>query len=770
MDDEAVFGKVLYSLPFPKAIQRGLLTDYRVVIIGVDDPTIAEWIKNREIVKPKEGEETDAESLASQIGMLKAIKDYDLKRVISFHSRVKRAEEFSNDIQDVLGWVEDQHKPSGNLWSDYVSGAMPTNKRKQKLDRLKAITENQRGILTNARCLSEGVDLPSLDGVAFIDPKNSQVDIIQAVGRAIRLSADKKFGTIVLPVFIKQGEDAIASIEASNFKPVWDILNALKSHDEELAYELDQLRTEMGKRSGTKIGADAFSKITIDLPATIDASFGDSLRTYLVEQTTASWNFWFGLLREYIESNGHCQVPQRYRCKEGYQLGHWLGWQRKNKKILPQAKKTLLENLVGWTWDPLGDQWDNGLSHLQVFIEKHGHCGVPKGYQAEDGFRLDSWVGTQRNTYDVLTQVRRGRLEAIDGWTWDVLDTRWEECFKQLQEFASEHGHCNAPRNYRTRSGIKLALWIATQRKKNSEITESRRKRLEALPSWSWDPIGDLWEKGFAHLLVFIDEFGHGLVPSNYISADGYKLGQWVGTQRRNCSVMPDDFRTRLKSLRGWSWDTIDDRWEFGFSHLVEYERSYGHCKVPALYRSPDGYRIGQWVMVQRSSKDDLSMERKMRLELLQDWCWDVANNLWEEGFRRLKEFSQQHQHCNVPTKFMTDGYKLGQWVGVQRRRRDKLIAEKIQSLESLVGWCWDPLAALWDSGFRHLSNFVDEHGHCIVPSAYCCADGFKLGRWVSTQRERSKKGKTPKDRIARLELLPGWVWRVDGVVSLRCR
>ena len=127
-------------------------------VIGVDDPTIAEWIKNREIVQIKVGEETDAESLAAQIGMLKAIKDYDLKRVISFHSRVKRAEAFAIDIQDVLSWVEDQHKPSGTLWSDYVSGAMPTSKRKQKLDRLKAISENQRGILTNARCLSEGVE------------------------------------------------------------------------------------------------------------------------------------------------------------------------------------------------------------------------------------------------------------------------------------------------------------------------------------------------------------------------------------------------------------------------------------------------------------------------------------------------------------------------------------------------------------------------------------------------------------------------------------
>ncbi len=101
MDDETVFGKVLYSLPFGKAIKRGLLTDYRVVIIGVDNPTIAEWIQNRELLRTDSGIENDAETLAAQIGLLKAFKDYDLKRVISFHSRVSRAESFTQDIQQV---------------------------------------------------------------------------------------------------------------------------------------------------------------------------------------------------------------------------------------------------------------------------------------------------------------------------------------------------------------------------------------------------------------------------------------------------------------------------------------------------------------------------------------------------------------------------------------------------------------------------------------------------------------------------------------------
>jgi len=102
MDNAALFGEVLYALPFGKAIARKLLTDYRVVIIAVDDPTIAQWIAKRELVSTGTGIETDSESLSAQIGLLKAIKDYDLKRIISFHSRVKRAEAFTTEIQNIM--------------------------------------------------------------------------------------------------------------------------------------------------------------------------------------------------------------------------------------------------------------------------------------------------------------------------------------------------------------------------------------------------------------------------------------------------------------------------------------------------------------------------------------------------------------------------------------------------------------------------------------------------------------------------------------------
>ena len=390
MDDEKVFGKVFHSLSFGEAISRNppLLTDYQVAIIGVDDAMIADWIERRELVETDSGITTDAESFAAQIGLLKAIKDYDIKRLITFHSRINRAKIFSEDIQKAFHDLNEEHRPEGEIWADYVSGEMPTDKRRRKLDRLKVLGQERTGLLANARCLSEGVDVPTLDGVAFIDPRRSTVDIIQAVGRAIRLSKDKTVGTIVLPVFIQDANDAETLIEGSRFKPVWAVLNAMKAHDDVLSEQLDKIRTSLGRHVGSLVDQDDLSKIVIDLPTGVDQAFAESLRTILVEKTTESWNFWFGLLETFTENEGNAMVTQEFKTADGYALGSWVSGQRYLKNTMPAERRQRLEALPGWVWDVTDAQWEVGFAALEQYVEEHTHARVIRSYKTADGYAL----------------------------------------------------------------------------------------------------------------------------------------------------------------------------------------------------------------------------------------------------------------------------------------------------------------------------------------------------------------------------------------------
>jgi superfamily II DNA or RNA helicase len=680
MSDETIFGQRFHTLTFGEAIERDALTDYRVLIVGVNDARIKEWIENRRLVATDTGFTTDARSLAGQIGLLKAIKDWNLQRLISFHGRVKRAQAFSEDIIQVADWLDNDHKPARNLWADYVSGEMPAFVRAQKLGRLENIGKDKIGLLSNARCLSEGVDVPALDGVAFIDPRSSEIDIVQCVGRAIRLSESKVMGTIVIPVFVEQTDDAQAALEASEFKPIWDVLEALKSHDDKLSSELDQLRIELGAKRKRSVGANDLTKIVLDLPTSVNEDFAQSLRAHLVAQTTESWMFWYGLLESFVKEHGHCRVPKDYE-DNGFRLGGWVNNQRGAKERMPIERRQRLDRL-GFIWDSLEEDWAEGFSHLKIYQEREGDCRVPQGY-LQNGYRLGQWVSVQRGNKDRLSCQRHERLDEL-GFIWDPSEADWQEGLRYLTAYKKRTGHCRVPALYKEQ-GYPLGWFVRKQRTLQDTLSKERQQKLNDL-DFVWDPRNTDWEKGFHYLTRYKKRTGHCRVAADHIE-NGFRLGQWVQKRRERPNILSDDQKRMLNDI-GFVWNAIDDRWETGFRYLTIYCEREGHCRVPAKHKEKNGFRLGQWVSVQRLNTA-LSENRRQRLNNL-GFIWNPHDAVWEEGFQHLKAFVKEHNHCRVPTGYKSkDGYRLGKWTVNQRSKCEALSSERKAQLDAL-GFIWN--------------------------------------------------------------------------------
>jgi superfamily II DNA or RNA helicase len=483
MDDPDIFGPVFHSLSFGQAIERDLLSDYQVAVIGVDDATYREWAERGRFVTLDGTAVTDARSLAGQIGVAKAMRRYGLHRTISFHSRVARARDFARTLTEVVEWMPKRERPRGSLWAQYVSGDMSTGQRTISLERLRRLDDDGVGLLANARCLSEGVDVPTLDGVAFIDPRRSEVDIVQAVGRAIRKAENKKVGTIVIPVYISSEADPEAALDDSAFKPVWDVIRALRAHDADLAEQLDSLRRELGN------GASAVTippELHLDLPARIGVDFASAFNVRLVEQATASWEFWFGTVETYVTEHGDAAVPVDY-VTEGKPLGGWCARQRQayKRRELAAERATRLAGLPGWTWTPNDDKWLRLFRALKGYVEERGDARVPRGFETRTGDKLGQWVGAQRNKRSKLGPERVALLETLPGWSWDPRADGWEFMFELLKQFGEREGDYNVPGKHRE-GGEALGKWVNKQRTRKAELLPERIARLDEVPGWTW--------------------------------------------------------------------------------------------------------------------------------------------------------------------------------------------------------------------------------------------------------------------------------------------
>jgi predicted helicase len=196
MDDETIYGPRAYTLTFGSAARQGIICKYKVVISVVDGQEINEFALKHGITLV-DGDLIGARWVANQIALERSVEQTGARHAITFHSRISSAKEFSaagpHGIKHYL--------PEFSVF--HVNGEQKSSERKQLI---RSFRDAARGLVTNARCLTEGIDVPAVDMVAFIDPRHSKIDIAQATGRAMRKprGSDKEFGFVVIPLFLER--------------------------------------------------------------------------------------------------------------------------------------------------------------------------------------------------------------------------------------------------------------------------------------------------------------------------------------------------------------------------------------------------------------------------------------------------------------------------------------------------------------------------------------------------------------------------------------
>ena len=248
MDDPRNYGDLIYELSFKEAINSKppIISDYKIITFGITVPEIEEiYNSNKYLEVKKVLKDITARELATALALRKAIKKFKINNAISFHRSIRRADNFRTQ-QDLITKIYPEY---GKLKSFHVAGDMPTSDRATQMREF----AKGKGLMTNARCLTEGVDLPAIDCVCFTDPKRSKVDIVQAAGRALRLSKGKKFGYILIPIFIPAGADFNDAAEEQGFDDVAITVRALATTDKRIVEYLRAISEGKKPKGGTSI-------------------------------------------------------------------------------------------------------------------------------------------------------------------------------------------------------------------------------------------------------------------------------------------------------------------------------------------------------------------------------------------------------------------------------------------------------------------------------------------------------------------------------------
>ena len=358
----------------------------------------------------------------------------------------------------------------------------------------------------------------------------------------------------------------------------------------------------------------------------------------------------------------------------------------------------------------LSSTWDHYFAAASTYYAEHGNLKVPLRYKTPGGLSLGDWVQTQRQirkgkrTFGTLTQQQIERLDSI-GMVWETRsETAWAKGLEAAKRYHQQYGDLQVPTGYKDDTGFALGNWIRNTRARyrNGALTQDQIEELEVL-GIVWNMVDSRWEHCYAEAAAYYERHGNLAFPKHYVTESGLRLGPWLENQRASYlkGELSSDKIQRLEAI-GMLWEGRNDRqWRQAYEAARRYFQNHGDLEIPYEYVTPDGLRLGQWVVRQRMAykgtlsgkgkinRKALSPVRKKLLDAIgMDWREEDS---WQRHYQDLLAYQKEHGTLIVPASYKTaDGCWLNRWFCTQRKKLretpEKLTADQRNKLKMLLG------------------------------------------------------------------------------------
>ena len=437
--------------------------------------------------------------------------------------------------------------------------------------------------------------------------------------------------------------------------------------------------------------------------------------------------------------------------------------------------------------EKLSAGWEDYYKEAAEYRQTVGNLEIPASFVSPSGLSLGSWLVTQRRIYmgkipGRLSEEQIAKLETL-GIRWESYsDQQWDRYYAQAARYYAKAGNLDVKISYVTEDGFRLGIWlnnIRQYRLHGSRVLSGQRQRQLEQIGMIWDKLSFKWERGYEAAREYFGEKGDLNVASDFVTAKGFRLGNWLTAQRQNrkgkkgALPLSEEQIERLDRI-GMIWGSRQaGRWEQYYEAAQAYYRRTGTLDVPYSYETEEGLCLGKWIYQQRNTLRDketkeLSERDQKRRERLSAIGMNWASDPWQEKWELARRYYEEHGDLHLPQNYVTEeGVWLGKWLYLQRERyrcpekREQLNEGQVKAL-SEIGMDWlTPSERAWENAFLRAESFYREHAHLEVAKGYTTEDGFRLDLWLGRQRKCLREGKDrvlSQERKERLERI-GMRW-----------